>query len=99
VPKSLAELAQSCLKVDLELQLICRPQDNPSWCGTDGRHDGSTIASSNLHLKIESSLPRVLIMSRDCAILRIGETCIKVTALQDFSVVETTFNDLLSFVI
>ena len=44
VLKSLAELAQSCFKVDLELQLICRLRDNLSWCGTDGRHDGSTTA-------------------------------------------------------
>jgi hypothetical protein len=51
VLKSLAELTQSCLEVHLELQLICRLRDNPSWCGTDGRHDGSTIASWNLHLK------------------------------------------------
>jgi hypothetical protein len=48
VLKSLAELAQSCSKVDLELQLICKLRDNPSWRGTDGRHDGSTIASLNL---------------------------------------------------
>jgi hypothetical protein len=44
VLKSLAELALSCFKVDLELQLICRLRDNLSWCGTDGRHDGSTTA-------------------------------------------------------